>query len=112
MSPTDALGYALVFFWMILPVATIVISFLIGKNNYFGELKWLLTIAFGFMHMLAGYATFSLKNMIAQDFDVIHLPDFQMMLVGAFFSALGMGIGVLIRHIKSTYSKKRENNSL
>lgn len=112
MSPTDALGYALVFFWMILPVATIVISFLIGKNNYFGELKWLLTIAFGFMHMLAGYATFSLKNMIAGDFDVIHLPDFQMMLIGAFFSALGMGIGVLIRHIKSTYSKKRENNSL
>lgn len=112
MSPTDALGYALVFFWMILPVATIVISFLIGKNNYFGELKWLLTIAFGFMHMLAGYATFSLKNMIARDFDVIHLPDFQMMLVGAFFSALGMGISVLIRHIKSTYSKKRENNSL
>jgi hypothetical protein len=97
---------------MILPVATIVISLLIGKNNYFGELKWLLTIAFGFMHMLAGYATFSLKNMIAIDFSAIHLPDFQMMLVGAFFSALGMGIGVLIHHIKSTHRKNKENAGL
>ena len=105
MSPTDALGYALVFFWMILPVATIVISFLIGKNNYFGELKWLLTIAFGLMHMLAEYATFSLANMIASNFDRIHLPDFQMMLIGAFFSAVGMGIGVLIHHIKSKRTK-------
>lgn len=112
MSPTDALGYALVFLWMILPVATIVISLLIGKNNYFGELKWLLTVAFGFMHMLAGYATFSLANMISLNFTVISLPDFQMMLAGAFFSALGMGIGVFIHHIKSKYRKNKENINL
>lgn len=29
-----AMGYSLVFFWIILPATTLVVSFLIGRNDY------------------------------------------------------------------------------
>lgn len=102
ISPSDAMGYSLVFLWIILPVATLVISLLIGKNNYFGKQKWLLPIAFGVMHMLAEYATFSVRNMIAIEFTRINVPQFEMILIGA----IGLGIGSFIYHIKSNRKKK------
>lgn len=104
-EPTDALGYSLVFLWIILPVATLVISLLIGINNHFGKQKWFLPIAFGFMHMLAGYATFSVKNMISINFTRINTPDFDIMLLGALFSIIGLGIGSLVCHIKYRVKK-------
>ena len=33
--------------WIMLPAATIVLSLLIGKNNYWGKYKWLVPIGFG-----------------------------------------------------------------
>ena len=101
ISASDAMGYSIVFLWIILPVATLVISLLIGKNNYFGKQKWLLPILFGVMHMLAEYATFGMKNMIAIEFTRINVPQFEMILIGALFSAIGLGIGSLIDRIKS-----------
>lgn len=106
ISPSDAMGYSLVFLWIVLPVATLVISLLIGKNNYLGKQKWLLPIAFGVMHMLAEYATFSVRNMIAIEFTRINVPQFEMILIGALFSAIGLGIGSFIYHIKSNRKKK------
>lgn len=100
-DPGDALGYSLVFLWIILPVATLAISFLIGINNHFGKQKWFLPVAFGFMHMLAEYATFSIKNMIAIEFARINAPQFDLMLIGALFAVVGLGIGSLIYHVKS-----------
>ena len=70
-SGSDAMGYSFVFLWIILPVSTFVISLLIGKNNYWGNLKWIVPVVFGIMHMLAEYATFSISNMIANSFKVI-----------------------------------------
>lgn len=93
-SGSDALGYCLIFLWMILPVSTLVTSLLFGKNNYFGKQKWLLPVAFGVMHMLAEYATFSTKNMIA--FHKINMPDFALILTGAIISFIGLGIGTLL----------------
>lgn len=106
ISASDAMGYSIVFLWIILPVATLVISLLIGKNNYLGKQKWLLPIAFGVMHTLAEYATFSVKNMITIEFVRINIPHFEMILIGALFSAIGLGIGSLIYHIKSDRKKK------
>lgn len=100
-SGSDAMGYSFVFLWIILPVATLVISLIIGKNNHFGKQKWLLPIVFGIMHMLAEYATFSVRNMIAIEFTRINVPDFELILVGAVLSAIGLGIGSLAYHIKA-----------
>ena len=106
ISGSDAMGYSFVFLWIILPVATLVISFLIGKNNHLGKGKWLTPIAFGVMHMLAEYATFSVRNMIAIEFARINVPHFELILIGSFFSVIGLGIGSFTYHIKSNRKKK------
>ena len=103
---SDAMGYSLVFLWIILPVTTFVISLLIGKNHHLGKGKWITPIAFGVMHMLAEYATFSVRNMIAIEFTRINVPHFELILIGAFFSVIGLGIGSLAYHMKSNSKKK------
>lgn len=101
ISSSDAMGYSLVFLWIILPVATFVTSLLIGKNDYWGKRKWFATIAFAIMYMLAEYATFSTANMIT--FDKINAPSFEMFLGGAVISAIGLGIGAIVNNKKSIY---------
>lgn len=105
ISASDAMGYSLVFQWILLPISTLVISLLIGKNNYWGKLKWIAPLVLGFMHMLAEYATFSVKNMIAISFTRINAPQIELIFLGAFFSAVGLGIGSLCHHIKSNSNK-------
>ena len=95
-SGSDAMGYSILYLWILLPVTTFVISLIIGKNNYWGGRKWLLTIAFGFLYMLAEYGTFSAANMIT--FHKIKFPEFLMIPLGAAISLVGMGIGTGIRH--------------
>ncbi|MDO5411701.1 MAG: helix-turn-helix transcriptional regulator [Lachnospiraceae bacterium] len=92
---SDAMGYGFMFLWVLLPVTTFVISLLIGKNNYWGRLKWISIPGFGIMYMLAEYATFSAANMAA--FDKINLPEWGMIPIGAAVSLIGMGIGAAIR---------------
>ncbi len=101
ISGSDAMGFSLVFLWVVLPVSTFVISLLIGKNDFWRKRKWFATIAFGAMYMLAEYATFSTANMIA--FDKINMPHFEIILVGAVISAIGLGIGTIVNHKKSNH---------
>ena len=63
-GPDDAMGYGIVFLWLVLPVAAFVISLLIGRGGYGGRQGWLLPLVFGTMYMLAEYATFMLANML------------------------------------------------
>lgn len=103
ISPSDAMGYSLMFLWIVLPVTTLVISLIIGKNDYWGKRKIFLSVAFGVMYMLAEYATFSLANMIA--FEKINMPQFEMILIGAAISLVGLGIGILAN--RKAANKKR-----
>ncbi len=96
-SGSDAMGYSLMFLWVLLPVSTFVISLLIGKNDYWGKGKWLWSIFFGVMYMLAEYGTFSIENMIS--FNKLNVPEFAMVMYGMIISLIGMGIGVGIHHI-------------
>lgn len=99
----DALGYSIMVFGIILPVTTLVISFFIGKNEYFGKWKWLFIILSGIMYMLAAYVTFSTANMVA--FDKFNIPDFSAMKDGAIISVIGMGIGTGIRIVRKKITK-------
>ncbi len=94
-SGSDAFGFSLLFLWILLPAATLVISFLIGRNNFWGKWKWVSIIDFGLMYMLSEYVTFSLANMLA--FSKFNLPDFGMLFAGAIISVIGLGIGSLLR---------------
>ena len=96
---SDAMGYSLMFLWVILPVSTFIISFLISRNHYWGDRKWFLSLGFGVMYMLAEYATFSMANNVA--FHKVNVPAFGMIIAGAVISLAGMAIGHLIYRRRS-----------
>ena len=73
MDPTDAMGYALLFHWLLLPIAAFVISLRIGELVRRDGRMWLLPLALGLLYMLADFLTFRLANMLA--FDKINLPN-------------------------------------
>lgn len=95
---SDAMGYALVVFYLVLPIATFIISLFIGKDAGWSKAKWLMPLFFGVMYMLASYATFSLANAIA--FDKVNLPELGEMLPGIIWSVVGMGIGTAVKVVK------------
>ena len=72
----DAPGYSILVLWLIIPVVTVLTSVIIGARDYFGKGKWLLTLGFGIMYMLAHYSTFSLANMVS--FSKVNMPEFSM----------------------------------
>ena len=98
-SGSDAMGYSLMFLWILLPVTTFILSLLIGKRDHWGRYKWVASLAFGIMYMLAEYGTFSAANMAA--FNKFNLPSLGMIPAGAIISLLGMGLGAGIRHLRS-----------
>ena len=100
MDPTDAMGYALLFHWLLLPMAGFVISLRIGQLVCRGGRVWLLPLALGGLYMLADFATFRVANMIA--FDKINMPHWELFFIGAAISALGLIIGRLLGRRKST----------
>ena len=75
MDPTDAMGYALLFHWLLLPIAAFVISLRIGELVRRDGRMWLLPLALGLLYMLADFLTFRLANMLA--FDKINLPQWR-----------------------------------
>lgn len=98
-SKGDALGHTIMFLYVVLPVTTLSVSFVIGRNDYCGKWKWVFTIILGIMYMLADYTTFSASNMIA--FERFNVPQLEMIPAGAIFSFLGMGIGSCIHLLKT-----------
>lgn len=105
MDPAGALGYSLMFLWLLLPVTTFVLSLLIGRNNFWGKWKWLSAAAFGLMYMLADYATFKAVNMVSNG--IFRMPDFIMLFAGAIISILGLGIGAVFYYSKSRTEVKK-----
>ena len=105
MEPSDATGYAIMFVWILMPVTTFAVSAVIGKNSYFGRLKWLVPLVMGIMYMLVPYSTFSASNMAA--FHVFRWPDFPMLPIGAAISLAGILLGNLISRKQA--KKKAEN---
>lgn len=99
MDPAGALGYSLMFLWLLLPVTTFVLSLLIGRNDFWGKWKWLSAAAFGLMYMLADYATFKAANMVSNG--IFRMPDFIMLFAGVIISVLGLGIGAVFYYSKS-----------
>ncbi len=99
---SDAMGFGLVFFAAVLPLSTFVISFVIGKNNFWGRAKWLSVAVFGIMYMLADYLTYRLASMLLNSYaDKIILPELGLLFVGTAVSALGLLLGMLFNRLKN-----------
>ena len=101
---SDAMGYSLMFLWIVIPVTTFVVSVVIGKNSFWGRAEWAFALFFGEMYMLAEYGTFKMANNIA--FDKLNAPDWGIIIAGAAISAIGMLLGSLWNIKRRKQSKK------
>lgn len=108
VSGADAMGYALISLYLVLPVTTLVISVFIGRDQAWAGVRWLMLLFFGVMYMMAPYATFSAANILLNEFSVFHLPNISDMLTGMLCSAVGLAIGTLIRKEKEKRAGKKE----
>ena len=77
--------------WIMLPAATIVLSLLIGKNNYWGKYKWLAPIGFGLMFMLSVYASYGMRESLI--FNRVDLQTLSLFFIGTIASMIGMALG-------------------
>lgn len=87
-----------IYLMTILPLTTFILSFIIQRNNYWEEYRWLFILGFGIMFMLSEYATFSAGNMI--EFNKFNLPDFTMIIFGSLISLAGMFLGKILNKKK------------
>lgn len=103
-SGSDAMGYSIMYLWILLPATIFIISLLIGKNDFWGKYKWFSIVIFGFMYMLSEYATFNAANMVT--FGKWNLPEFMMIPAGAIISSAGLAIGGILNCFKIGTKKK------
>ena len=76
---------------IMLPAATIVLSLLIGKNNYWVKYKWLAPIGFGLMFMLSVYASYGMRERLI--FNRVDLQTLSFFFIGTIASMIGMALG-------------------
>lgn len=103
----DAMGYSILFFYIILPAAALGYSLFLGWEVR-SPLKWFTLIAFSLLTMLAEYFTFSLANMVATG--NFNLPAPGMLLTGLIPGMLGLGLGTFMRHLRELPAKQQVQN--
>ncbi len=92
----DNYGYGLAVTWAVLPITFFAASFVIGKRDWFGKLKWLAVPIFSIMYSLSGYAT----SVTADDMAMksVIWPDFAKLPLGLIISLAGLAVGILIKN--------------
>ena len=91
----DAMAYSLLVIYLLLPATTLIMSYLIGRDDRWGKMKWVAPVFFGEMYMLAECFTFSLANMLMNE--TINAPEFTMVLTGMVISLIAMGLGTFVK---------------
>ena len=91
----DSGGYSVAVTWAVLPVTFFTSSFMIGKRDWFGKLKWLAAPIFSVMYTMAGRATAVVADNMAMR-NVIW-PDFAKLPIGLLISLAGLLLGMYIR---------------
>lgn len=113
MGPTDVMGYVIITFYLLLPMTIIVSSLFIGLDSGWGNMRWLMLLFYGITFMLATFGTMFLMSNINRElnfWDILEGFSFLAFLAGTGFSAVGMGMGTLIRFIKNKKGESSENN--
>lgn len=98
LDGADAMGWSILYLYLLLPITTFIASLLIGKNKEWDTSKWFLPIFFGVMYMLSTYLTFGMANTLS--FGRVHKPEYGMLLWGAAISLIGLAIGSLIQSVR------------
>lgn len=91
---SDAMGFSLIYLWLLLPAITVLVSLQLGRQGLDRFQTLSAVLGGGVMYMLAEYCTFKAANMAA--FGVLRLPEWGMLPAGALLSGLGFGIAALL----------------
>ena len=94
----DPIGYSIIFFWLVIPLASIVATMVTCAegDSIFGGL--LCVPIYGLFYALAYYFTFSLANMIAMD--RINKLSYHDLYTGVGIALVGFVVGLIIRAFK------------
>ena len=92
----DALAYSLGVFFMILPLAALVSSLLMGLRKGWGKRTWCFPLVPAAGHLLADYFTFKLANNLSQH--KINTPDWPLLLPGLVCGLIGVILGGLVSY--------------
>ena len=100
----EAMLYSIAVFYLVLPLTTLILSVLVGRNECWTGLRWLMLLFFGVLYMLAPYATFNISNMLAVE--RFYWPDLATLLPGLLCAAAGMGLGCGLRRLKNRRQRR------
>lgn len=100
----EAMLYSIAVFYLVLPLTTLILSVLVGQNECWTGLRWLMLLFFGVLYMLAPYATFNISNMLAVE--RFYWPDLATLLPGLLCAAAGMGLGCGLRRLKNRCQRR------
>lgn len=89
--------YSIVFLYGWYPISACVFSYIIGKRDYWGKLKWLLPVIIGVLNGLDWWLTFALANTLLTG--NLNLPHIEDILLNIVASAIGLAIGVTVFYI-------------
>lgn len=101
----EAMLYSIAIFYLVLPLTTLILAGLVGRNQCWTGLRWLMLLFFGFLYMLAPYATFSVANMLTVE--RFRLPELAALLPGLLCAAAGMGIGCGLRRLNDWRQRRK-----
>ena len=105
----DAMGYSILFLYLLLPLAILSTSFFIGFDSSFGHARYLMPLFYGILYLLAEYATFNLANIVANGkCSSWNTPEWTLLIAGIVLSAVGIGLGTLARFLKSQKALKED----
>lgn len=94
----DVKGYSLIIIWMVLPMTFFAASIVVGRYNYFNRFQWLFALCISLIYTVSSYATAIISQNSINDRDTwIIWPSFTKIPIGLLISAIGLGIGLLIR---------------
>ena len=93
---SNAMGFGLLAFWIVMPLSSFVIAFLYGKKE--GGKRWGIIPIFGIMTILCQSLTFDLANTLSSG--KLHIPEWKLVFLGGIPAFLGMGLGSMIKKRK------------
>ena len=94
-SGADSTGYSTAVMWTMLPVTFFAVSFLTGRNRYFGRVMYAVPFVCSLLYSLCGYATsIAAENQLIR---TVRWPDFAKLPIGLLISAVGLALGILAR---------------
>ena len=107
--PTNsaAFGYAVLSFYLILPVCALVVNLVYGMRE--DSIKYYLPFFFGVMEILGGFLSFQLANIVANGkWNTWNTPDLEMGLYSFVPALQGLVIGLVIRWIRRRMAVKKK----